>query len=33
LNGVKLTPTSKVVVEAIDDYGAINKYEVINNAK
>jgi P pilus assembly chaperone PapD len=28
LSGVKLTPTSKVVIESIDDYGAVNTYEV-----
>ena len=28
LSGIKLTPSSKVIIEAIDDYGALNTYEV-----
>ena len=28
LNNIHLTPSSKVIIEAIDDYGAINSYEI-----
>ena len=28
LDGVTITPSSKVVIEALDDYGATNKYEL-----
>jgi P pilus assembly chaperone PapD len=28
LNGVELTPSSKVIIKAIDDYGTINEYKV-----